>query len=34
MKDLVANLQRDHFIDKEKINGNDEIVRLLNEELK
>jgi hypothetical protein len=34
MKDLVANLQRDHFIDKEKINGNDEIVRSLNEELK
>jgi hypothetical protein len=31
---MLANLQRDHFIDKEKIEGNDHVVRTLNNELK
>lgn len=31
---MLTNLQRDHFIDKEKIEGNDHIVRRLNDELK
>ena len=34
LKEMLGNLQRDHFIDKEKIEGNDQIVRTLNNELK
>lgn len=34
MRDLIATLERDHFIDKEKIEGHNTIVKALNEDLK
>ena len=33
LKDMLSNLQREHYIDKEKIEGNDHVVKTLNDQL-